>query len=189
MTPQRAARRAMYLTLGFDLSAAAAAMVLSNVLFWWTGEPRGEFPVSSTLLSTVCFTAAVATGFLVLRIQTQVWRHIGWPDAVRIMQAIALSGLIFLPIAGLLNGALSQPWGILLTALLIWTISLFTGRMVALSRSTRKPLQIFSPDRPGCPADPADRGRAELYRRDTAPADTDGDPELPAAGPDRYRRQ
>ena len=145
MTPQRAARRAMYLTLGFDLSAAAAAMILSNVLFWWTGEPRGEFPVSSTLLSTVCFTAAVAAGFLVLRIQTQVWRHIGWPDAVRIMHAIALSGLIYLPIAGLLNGALSQPWGILLTALLIWTIGLFTGRMVALSRSTRKPLQIFSP--------------------------------------------
>ena len=31
MTPQRAARRAMYLTLGFDLSAAAAAMILSTV--------------------------------------------------------------------------------------------------------------------------------------------------------------
>ena len=145
MTPQRAARRAMFLTLGFDLSAAAGAMIVANVLFWWAGEPRGLFPIGSALLSTACFTAAVAAGFLVLRIQTQVWRHIGWPDAVRIMQAIALSGLIYLPIAGLLNGALSHPWGILLTALLIWTICLFTGRMVALSRSTRKPMQIFSP--------------------------------------------
>nr|WP_321439273.1 polysaccharide biosynthesis protein [uncultured Hyphomonas sp.] len=145
MTPQRIARRAMFLTLGFDLAVAAGAMVVANILLWWTAEPRGAFPVSSTLLSTIAFTASVAAGFLILRIQTQVWRHIGWPDALRVMQAVALSGLIYLPIAGLLNGALSQPWGVLLTALLIWTIGLFTGRMVALSRSTRKPLQIFSP--------------------------------------------
>ena len=145
MTPQRAARRAMFLTLGFDLTVAASAMIVANILFWWTGEPRGSFPIGSTLLSTIAFTAAVAAGFLMLRIQTQVWRHIGWPDALRIMQAVALSGLIYLPIAGLLNGVLSHPWGVLLTALLMWTIGLFFGRMVALSRSTQKPLQIFSP--------------------------------------------
>jgi len=145
MTPQRAARRAMFLTLGFDLSAAAFSMALTNFLFWWTGEPRGAFPIVSSASSTVLFTAAVAVGFLILRIHTQVWRHVGWPDAVRIIQGIALSGLLYLPVAGLLNGTLSQPWGTLLTALLIWTIVLFSGRMVALSRSTHKPLQIFSP--------------------------------------------
>jgi FlaA1/EpsC-like NDP-sugar epimerase len=145
MTPQNAARRAMLLTMGFDLSAAAISMVLANFLVWWSADTRDAFPVASTLVSTVMFTVAVAIGFLVLRIQTQVWRHIGWPDAVRILQGVCLSGLIFLPIAGLLNGTLAQPWTVLLTALLIWTVGLFSGRMVALSRSTRKPLQIFSP--------------------------------------------
>ncbi|HPF23257.1 MAG TPA: polysaccharide biosynthesis protein [Hyphomonas sp.] len=145
MTPQRAARRAMFLTLGFDLGIAAVSMVLANILVWWSDETRGAFPVDSTLFSTILFTAAVAAGFMVLRIHTQVWRHIGWPDAVRIMQGVGLSGLIYLPIAGLLNGTLSQPWTVLLTALLIWTVGLFSGRMVALSRSTHKPLQIFSP--------------------------------------------
>lgn len=145
MTPQRAARRAMFLTLGFDLGIAAVSMVLANLLVWWSDETRSSFPIDSTLFSTILFTAAVAAGFMVLRIHTQVWRHIGWPDAVRIMQGVGLSGLIYLPIAGLLNGTLSQPWTVLLTALLIWTVGLFSGRMVALSRSTHKPLQIFSP--------------------------------------------
>ena len=145
MTPQRAARRAMYMTLGFDLSVAAASMILANLLVWWSDEARGAFPAGSTLISTAAFTAAVATAFIVLRIHTQVWRHIGWPDAVRIMQGVGLSGLIYLPIAGFLNGTLAHPWTVLLTALLIWTVSLFSGRMVALSRSTHKPLQIFSP--------------------------------------------
>jgi len=135
----------MFLTLGFDLGIAAVSMVLANILVWWSDETRGAFPVDSTLFSTILFTAAVAAGFMVLRIHTQVWRHIGWPDAVRIMQGVGLSGLIYLPIAGLLNGTLSQPWTVLLTALLIWTVGLFSGRMVALSRSTHKPLQIFSP--------------------------------------------
>ncbi|MCA8902073.1 MAG: polysaccharide biosynthesis protein, partial [Hyphomonas sp.] len=72
-------------------------------------------------------------------------RHIGWPDAVRIIQACALSGLIYLPFAGLLNGTLQMPWTVLLTALLLWTVGLFAGRMAALSRSTHQPLQIFSP--------------------------------------------
>ncbi|MEZ5998804.1 MAG: polysaccharide biosynthesis protein, partial [Hyphomonas sp.] len=52
---------------------------------------------------------------------------------------------IYLPFAAVLNGPLSEPWTVLLTALLIWTICLFLGRMVALSRSTQQPLQIFNP--------------------------------------------
>jgi len=135
----------MILTMSFDLAVAATAMALANLIVWWSGEPRGEFPLSSTLFSTGLFTAAVAAGFVAMRIHTQVWRHIGWPDAVRIIQGVGLSGLIYLPVAGLLNGALSTPWTVLLTALLIWTVGLFAGRMVALSRSTHQPLQIFSP--------------------------------------------
>lgn len=145
MTPQRAARRAMFLTMGFDLAVAITSMVLANILIWWSAEIRAPFPIVSTLLSTILFALAVSIGFLALRVHTQVWRHMGWPDAVRIIQAVGLTGLIYLPVAGLLNGALSQPWTVLLTALLIWTVGLFSGRMVALSRTTHKPLQIFSP--------------------------------------------
>ena len=110
MTPESAARRAMALTLGFDLTVAAIAMSLSNLLVWWSSENPGPFPLESAILSVSIFTLSVAAGFVVLKIHTQVWRHIGWPDAVRIMQAVALSGLIYLPFAGLLNGAMSMPW-------------------------------------------------------------------------------
>ena len=145
MTPESAARRAMALTLGFDLTVAAIAMSLSNLLVWWSSENPGPFPLESAILSVSIFTLSVAAGFVVLKVHTQVWRHIGWPDAVRIMQAVALSGLIYLPFAGLMNGAMSMPWTVLLTALLLWTVGLFAGRMVALARSTQRPLQIFNP--------------------------------------------
>ncbi|MCA8901524.1 MAG: hypothetical protein KDA53_09755, partial [Hyphomonas sp.] len=80
MTPQQAARRAMILTSSYDLAVAALAMAVSNLVVWWSAEDRGAFPVESAAISVAVFTLSVAVGFGVLKIHTQVWRHIGWPD-------------------------------------------------------------------------------------------------------------
>ena len=145
MTPKQAARRAMTLTLGFDISVATFAMAFSGLLVWSSESPRGDVPLNSIAISTVFFAAAVATSFLVLGIQKQVWRHMGWPDAVRIFQAICLAALIYLPVMLMLNGLLATPFATLSVALTLWTLGLFAGRMFALSRTTHEPFQIFSP--------------------------------------------
>tara|TARA_R110002020_G_scaffold83397_1_gene206891 strand:- start:284020 stop:285912 length:1893 start_codon:yes stop_codon:yes gene_type:complete len=145
MTPQRAARRAMVLTLGFDSSMAGLSMIAASVLVWSSDAVNGPYSLESAILSTSVFVFAMLIGFLVRGVQKQVWRHMGWPDAVMIVQAIGLSSLFYLPVMLVLNGRLVAPWATLLVATLLWTILLFAGRMIALSRSTHTPLQIFSP--------------------------------------------
>ena len=145
MTPQRAARRAMALTLCFDSSMAALSMIAASVLVWSSDAVDGAYSLESAILSTSVFVLAMLIGFLVRGVQKQVWRHMGWPDAVMMVQAIGLSTLFYLPVMLVLNGRLVAPWATLLVATLLWTILLFAGRMIALSRSTHTPLQIFSP--------------------------------------------
>lgn len=145
MTPQRSARRSMILTLGFDAAMAAIAMIAASILVWSSDAVTGSFSLGSVVLSTCFFVLAVVLGLIIRGVQKQVWRHMGWPDAVMIVQAIGLSGLIYLPVMLLLNGRLVAPWATFLVAGLLWTILLFAGRMIALSRSTHMPLQIFSP--------------------------------------------
>ena len=145
MTPQRAARRAMVLTLGFDVTMAAIAMITASVLVWSSDAVTGPYSFVSGITATCFFVLAVVAGFMIRGVQKQVWRHMGWPDAVMTVQAIGLSGLIYLPVMLLLNGKLVAPWATFLVATLLWTILIFAGRMFALSRSTHMPLQIFSP--------------------------------------------
>lgn len=145
MTPKMAARRAMVLTLGFDISIAVISMAIAGCLVWSSESPRGDFPLLSIGLSTGCFAVCATASFLILGIQKQVWRHMGWPDAVQIFQAICLTALMYLPVMLVLNGLLSNPFSTLMTTLILWTIGLFAGRMFALSRSTHEPFQIFSP--------------------------------------------
>tara|TARA_R110000764_G_scaffold98049_2_gene182279 strand:- start:39672 stop:41534 length:1863 start_codon:yes stop_codon:yes gene_type:complete len=135
----------MILTLGFDAAMAAIAMIAASILVWSSDAVTGSFSLGSVVLSTCFFVLAVVLGLIIRGVQKQVWRHMGWPDAVMIVQAIGLSGLIYLPVMLLLNGRLVAPWATFLVAGLLWTILLFAGRMIALSRSTHMPLQIFSP--------------------------------------------
>ncbi|KCZ91693.1 polysaccharide biosynthesis protein [Hyphomonas johnsonii] len=145
MNPLHAARRAMALTLGFDIVAATAAMILASILVWSSDKVVGALSLDAMIVSTTCFVVAVGAGFVIRGVQKQVWRHMGWPDAVMIVQAIGLSTLIYLPVMLLLSSRLVAPWATLLVALVLLTVFLFSGRMLALSRSTRMPLQIFSP--------------------------------------------
>lgn len=145
MNPQRSARRSMLLTLSFDAAMAAIAMIASSILIWSSDAITGPYAIGSGALSTFFFVLAVILGFTIRGVQKQVWRHMGWPDAVMIVQAVGLSGLFYLPVMLLLNGRLVAPWATFLVATLLWTILLFAGRMIALSRSTQMPLQIFNP--------------------------------------------
>ena len=151
MKPQFEARRAMVLTLGFDVVAAFISMAIA-VFYRWAdtgGAPPEE--VTLGLIASSAFAISALLAFAIMRVHRQVWRHSGWPDAMRIIQAVALTALIFLPLMFLWNRLVGIPRSSLPVALLIWVSIIFLARMIALSRSTRRPFQIFRSIREDAP--------------------------------------
>ena len=100
MRPQAEARRAMALTLGFDAAAAFIAMLMSIQYRWIAtgGAPPDSWQTS--LIAAGAFALAASIAFFAMRVHRQVWRHSGWPDAVRIIQGVLLTALIFIPPRG-----------------------------------------------------------------------------------------
>lgn len=144
LSPKSSARRAMRITLGFDVTMAGACMLLATACVWLFNGAQAPFPSQSLILMTCSFIGVCLIGFTARGVQKQVWRHLCWTDAMAIFQGIGISALLFIPVLLLLNGTLYRPWSILAVTLAFWTLALFLGRMVALGRSTRTPFQIFS---------------------------------------------
>jgi O-antigen biosynthesis protein WbqV len=153
MKPINEARRAMSLTFGFDLLMAFIAMITAIEVRWrlfgeFTSRP---FPDHIPLTASLIFTISAMCAFLIIQVHRQVWRHIGWPDALKIIQAVSFSALIFIPIMFLWNRLDGFPRASLLIALPLWLTLLFSGRMLALLRSTNRPFQIFRNRRKDAP--------------------------------------
>ena len=145
MTPYQEAQRAKALTLTFDVVMAWGAMAIGIAIpLWLSGYPMNYQSARLVTLPAFLFAASAAVAFYVLRVHRQVWRHSGWPDAMRIVQAVILSALIFLPLLFLITRGINFPRSSLFVALPLWLGAIFLGRMIALSRSTRRPFQIFS---------------------------------------------
>jgi FlaA1/EpsC-like NDP-sugar epimerase len=152
VTPRDEARRAMAITLGFDTAAAAVAMAVALVTRWLMtgGAPPDSF--FGGIVTTAIFAGVGVVAFYMLGVHKQVWRHSGWRDAVRIVQAVGLATLFFLPLVFLWNRLVGVPRTAIVIAVVIWLGIIFSGRMVALWRSTQRPLQIFfSRARPDAP--------------------------------------
>src|SRR6056297_1349857 len=143
MKPEIEAKRAMALTLGFDAFAAFVAMIVAIYARWSTTSGAPPDALLTSLVAGIAFAIAAAISFFVVGVHRQVWRHSGWPDAIRIVQAVALTALVFLPLMFLWNRLVGFPRSSLAIALIIWLALIFLGRMVALFRSTRRPFQIF----------------------------------------------
>ncbi|MEL6322746.1 MAG: polysaccharide biosynthesis protein [Pseudomonadota bacterium] len=137
----------MALTTSYDVAMAAVAMYLAVEVRWriFGDFAVRPFPDHVPITAAVVFAFSAMVGLLVLRVHKQVWRHAGWPDAVRVIQAAGLAALIFLPIMFLWNRLGGFPRASLLLAVPFWMALLLLGRMIALSRSTNRPLQIFRP--------------------------------------------
>lgn len=143
MTPRDAARRAMGLTLSFDVAMAGLAMTLAHLAMLASDPGLDTFPWREWLTGTSTFMMAACAGLVMGGIHRQVWRHIGAPDTVRIVQGIALAVFIYLPVMVALNGRLHDPLPTLLVSVTLWTGLMFSGRMIARYRTTNAPLQIF----------------------------------------------
>lgn len=147
MTPKQAARRAMALTTSFDIAAAGMAFLLAVVLIWFNkGLPEAE-ALSAISVGVPLFMSCALAAIFLRGIYKHVWRHLGWPDAMAILQAVGLTALLYFVVLVVLAGTagivLLAPWTTLATALLLWTAALFAGRMAALNLSTAAPMQIF----------------------------------------------
>jgi FlaA1/EpsC-like NDP-sugar epimerase len=143
VTPRDAARRAMALTLSFDLAMAGLAMTLAHLIMLFSDPELPVFPVRAWILASSTFMLAAACGLIVGGVHRQVWRHIGAPDAIRLIQGIALAVFLYLPVMVALNGRLIDPLPVLLLTTAIWTAAAFAGRMVARYRTTNAPFEIF----------------------------------------------
>ena len=152
MTPYQEAQRAKALTLIFDVFAAWVAMAIGiAVPLWLSDYPLTYQTARLVTLPATLFAMSAGVSFYLLRVHRQVWRHSGWPDAMRILQAVGVSTLIFLALLFLITRLVSFPRSTYVVAPALWVFFLFVGRMIALSRSTRQPLQIFSSFREDAP--------------------------------------
>lgn len=143
VTPKDAARRAMALTLSFDVAMAGVAMTLAHFAAVSSDPESTAVSVNAWLLATACFMLAAAAGLVIGGVHRQVWRHMGAPDAIRLVQGIALAVFFYLPAMVALNGRLYNPLAVLLNSAFLWTLMAIGGRMVARYRSTNAPFQIF----------------------------------------------
>lgn len=151
MTPRGEARRAIILTLGFDVTMAFIAMMLALIVPWAMTDGWPTQPYALAIGVSLVFSLCGLASLILLDVHKQVWRHAGWPDAIRIVQVVLLTALVFLPIIFLWNRLSGIPRSSLLFATAIWLFLLFSGRMIALSRSTHRPFQIFTPVRADAP--------------------------------------
>ncbi|MFN4185652.1 MAG: polysaccharide biosynthesis protein [Hyphomonas sp.] len=133
----------MALTLTFDIVMAGLAMTAAHLDTHLTQTTTEPFNYISWLFATAAFMIAAAIALVLGGIHRQVWRHMGAPDAWRLVQIIALTALFYLPVMVTLNGVLASPVPTLLLSIGFWTVALFGGRMFARWRSTQRPMQIF----------------------------------------------
>ncbi|MEM0985759.1 MAG: nucleoside-diphosphate sugar epimerase/dehydratase [Pseudomonadota bacterium] len=133
----------MALTLFFDIGTSTLALAAAYIFRWWSTAGFPEAWPSIVLVSCLLFAGSTGMAFYLTGVHRQVWRHMGANDAVRLVQAVALSMLIYLPLQFLLNRLDGIPRSGLLIAAVLWVGLLFAGRMVALSRSTHMPFQLF----------------------------------------------
>ena len=153
MTPQNEARRAIALTSVYDIGAAALAMFIAIEMRWrvFSDYNFRPFPEEIPYISAMLFAVAATISFICLKIYRQVWRHAGFSDIMRVLQATFLAILIFLPIMFIYNRLDGFPRSSLLLCLPIWIGFLLGGRMLALLRSTRQPGRLFRKQRAGAP--------------------------------------
>jgi FlaA1/EpsC-like NDP-sugar epimerase len=145
MSPGHRAFRGKIATLGFDLAAAAASMAIATGLGFALEGLEASFGqmAFSGLVMAMGFVVTALIAFLFLSIHHQVWRHMGASDAWRVGQAALLAVLLFVPLLMLIGTALAVPRTAILIVIPIWLAALFAGRMIALSRSTERPLRLF----------------------------------------------
>lgn len=151
MTPRGEARRAMIYTLSFDAAMAFLSMAVALIIPWAfsNGWPDDALWLGVKVCAT--FTICGVGALMIIGVHKQVWRHSGWPDAIRLIQAGLLTALVFLPVVFLWNRLTGVPRSAIVLAVLIWLALMFSGRMIALSRSTNKPFQLFTPIRADAP--------------------------------------
>jgi FlaA1/EpsC-like NDP-sugar epimerase len=144
-SPERRALRGKLATLGFDLASAATAMFLATELgFALEGlEASGGQMVVAGIVMAAGFVVAALVALCLLRIHHQVWRHMGASDAWRVGQAALLAVLLFVPVLMFFGANLELPRTAILIVIPLWLGALFAGRMIALSRSTERPLRLF----------------------------------------------
>lgn len=116
------------LVLGYDVLAGALSMYASigvRYLF----EPSGQPPGSVEWLATGLFAAVCAVIFPALGVHRALWRFTAINDVVRVMQAILLAHLVFLPIFFIITRLADFPRSSLLISVPLMAVVLIVPRL------------------------------------------------------------
>jgi len=130
-------------TLTFDTAMAALGIGAGIAIAWLLGRGAGEISLTHFLIVPPAFLVCAIVSFLVLGIHRQVWRHIGVSDAIRTLQGVGLSTLLFLAAFVPWQAMPALPIGSVFLGVVVWALLLLVGRMVSLSRTTERPFQLF----------------------------------------------
>lgn len=153
IAPEKRAERAKQLTLAFDVTVAFVWAFIATLLTTRFDSIPGPLPQDAlkAVLIAILFATIVLAVFTYRRIHHQVWRHMGWADAVAVAEAalIALSGFVCV-FFGL---AMFVPLPALSVLLLgpIWVILLLATRAIAIWRSTEAPWKLLRTTDPRAP--------------------------------------
>lgn len=130
--PPRRARGSVspVLVLVYDVLAGALAMYAS-ISLRYLFEPSGQPPGSVEWLATGLFAAVCAVIFPALGVHRALWRFTAINDVVRVIQAVLLSHLVFLPIFFIITRLADFPRSSLIISIPLMAIALIGPRLAS----------------------------------------------------------
>lgn len=153
MTPEQRAAQGKRATLAVDASVSFGWAFLAVMLA--DGLQRGPGHWQQALAPAVgvaCVFLMIVVGVFTYRdIHHQVWRHMGWSDAVAVGEAALIAISLFLCVYLGLSLYIPLPMFGPVVLAPVWVLLLFATRMLALWRSTDAPfkwLRQIDPDAP-----------------------------------------
>ena len=125
-------RRSVFplLVLGYDVLAGAACMYASISLRYLL-HPAGEPPGTVEWMATGLFTAVCAVIFPVLGVHRALWRYTAINDVVRVLQAVLLAHLVFLPIFFIITRLADFPRSSLIISIPLMAAALIVPRIAS----------------------------------------------------------
>ncbi|TGY89092.1 polysaccharide biosynthesis protein [Marinicauda algicola] len=118
------------LVLGYDILAGAASMYASITLRYLL-HPAGEPPGAVEWMATGLFTAVCIVIFPILGVNRALWRYTAINDVVRVIQAVLLAHLVFLPIFFIITRLADFPRSSLIISIPLMAAALIVPRIAS----------------------------------------------------------
>lgn len=146
---RRSAIEAKAICFGYDVATGVISMLVAALLARQSGELNS--PLWLTLFAATVFGVAASFSLWLRGVHRQVWRHTSFRDIVRLVQSVALTHLMFLPVAILARSLGGFPLSSISIQLAAWLVFLLIARLWARGRSTGDLMAMLRREPPFAP--------------------------------------